>query len=157
MNSFWSPFPTKQCTKTPQNLLGKFGAKFGTKIRDKNSFCNFSDLTFQNRYITLDLCVACHHVMYHVPSSPSNFRMWQARPGTGRWPFLEWHCTPSCVTAVSPWNENFRVPHKNPEGPRIERIQSREAILKKKSFLYRMKCLIENGFFIPSPSLAAEK
>ena len=44
-----------------------------------------------------------------------------------------------------------------PEGPRIEKIQSREAILKKSSFQYRMKFSIENDFFIPSPSLAAEK
>ena len=44
-----------------------------------------------------------------------------------------------------------------PEGPRIEKNQSREAILKKSSFEYGMKFSIENGFFIPSPSLAAEK
>ena len=44
-----------------------------------------------------------------------------------------------------------------PEGPRIEKIQSREAILKKSSFQYGMKFSIENGFFIPGPSLAAEK
>ena len=44
-----------------------------------------------------------------------------------------------------------------PEGPRIEKIQSREAILTKSSFQYRMKISIENGFFIPGPSLATEK
>ena len=44
-----------------------------------------------------------------------------------------------------------------PEGPRIEKIQSREAILKKSSFQYGMKFSIGNGFFIPGPSLAAEK
>ena len=40
---------------------------------------------------------------------------------------------------------------------RIEKIQSREARLKKSSFQYRMKFSIGNGFFIPGPSLAAEK
>ena len=49
------------------------------------------------------------------------------------------------------------VGFSTPEGPRIEKIQSREAILKKSSFQYRMKFSIENGFFIPGPSLAAEK
>ena len=44
-----------------------------------------------------------------------------------------------------------------PEGPRIENIQSREAILKKSSFQYGMKFSIENGFFIPGPSLTAEE
>ena len=44
-----------------------------------------------------------------------------------------------------------------PEGPRIEKNQSREAILKKSRFQYGMKFSIENGFFIPGPSLAAEK
>ena len=44
-----------------------------------------------------------------------------------------------------------------PEGPRIEKIQSREAILKKSSFQYGMKFSIENENFIPGPSLAAEK
>ena len=44
-----------------------------------------------------------------------------------------------------------------PEGPRIEKIQSREAILKKSSFQYGMKLSIENEIFIPGPSLAAEK
>ena len=44
-----------------------------------------------------------------------------------------------------------------PEGPRIEKIQSRQAILTKSSFQYRMKFSIENGFFVPGPSLAAEK
>ena len=39
----------------------------------------------------------------------------------------------------------------------IEKIKSREAILKKSSFQYGMKVSIKNGFFIPSPSLAAEK
>ena len=43
-----------------------------------------------------------------------------------------------------------------PEGPRIENIQSREAISKKSSFQYGMKLSIENGFFIPGQSLAAE-
>ena len=46
---------------------------------------------------------------------------------------------------------------ENPEGPRIEKNQSREAILKKSSFQYRMKFSIENEIFIPGPSLAAEK
>ena len=44
-----------------------------------------------------------------------------------------------------------------PEGPRIEKNQSREAIWKKSSFQYGMKFSIENEFFIPGPSLAAEK
>ena len=44
-----------------------------------------------------------------------------------------------------------------PEGPRIEKIQSRQAILKKSSFQYGMDFSIENGLFIPSPSLTAEK
>ena len=44
-----------------------------------------------------------------------------------------------------------------PEGPRTEKIQSREAILKKSSFQYGMKFSIENGFFTPGSSLAAEK
>ena len=44
-----------------------------------------------------------------------------------------------------------------PEGLSIEKIQSREAILKKSSFQYGMKFSIENGIFIPGPSLAAEK
>ena len=39
----------------------------------------------------------------------------------------------------------------------IEKNQSREAILKKSSFQYGMKFSIENGCFIPGPSLAAEK
>ena len=40
----------------------------------------------------------------------------------------------------------------------MEKNQSREAILlKKSSFQYGMKFSIENVFFIPSPSLAAEK
>ena len=50
---FWSPSPTKRSTKNPQNIRGKFGAKFGAKSRDKNfekfgglSFCNCSDLSF---------------------------------------------------------------------------------------------------------------
>ena len=45
----------------------------------------------------------------------------------------------------------------SPEGPRIEKIQSREALLRKSSFQYGMKFSIENGFFIPGPSLTAEK
>ena len=49
------------------------------------------------------------------------------------------------------------VTPRSPEGPRIEKIQSREAILKKSSFQYGMKFSIENGFFIPGPSLTAEK
>ena len=44
-----------------------------------------------------------------------------------------------------------------PEGPRIEKNQSREAILKKSSFQYGMKISIENEIFIPGPSLTAEK
>ena len=44
-----------------------------------------------------------------------------------------------------------------PEGPRIEKIQSREAILKKSSFQYGMKFSIENEILIPGPSLAAEE
>ena len=40
-------------------------------------------------------------------------------------------------------------PETDPEGPRIEKIQSREAILKESSFQYRMKVSIENGFIIP--------
>ena len=44
-----------------------------------------------------------------------------------------------------------------PEGPRIEKIQSREAILKKSSFQYGMKFSIETEIFIPGPFLAAEK
>ena len=54
-----------------------------------------------------------------------------------------------------------KVPNKRtpgfPEGPRIEKIQSREAILKKSSFQYGMKFSIENEIFIPGPSLATEK
>ena len=43
-------------------------------------------------------------------------------------------------------------------GPRIDqKNQSQEAILKESTFQYGMKFSIENGFFIPSPSLAAEK
>ena len=49
------------------------------------------------------------------------------------------------------------LPKTVPEGPRIEKIQSREAILKKSSFQYGMKFSIENEIFIPGPSLAAEK
>ena len=37
VNFFWSPFPTKPSTKTPQTFRGKFGAKIRGKIRDKNS------------------------------------------------------------------------------------------------------------------------
>ena len=44
-----------------------------------------------------------------------------------------------------------------PEGPRIEQIQSREAILKNSSFQYGLKFSIETEIFIPGPSLAAEK
>ena len=44
-----------------------------------------------------------------------------------------------------------------PEGPRIEKIQSREAILKESSFQYGMKKSIENEIFIPGPSLTAGK
>ena len=36
VNFFWSPFPTKRSTKTPQKI---FGTEFG-----EISFCNFSDL-----------------------------------------------------------------------------------------------------------------
>ena len=50
------------------------------------------------------------------------------------------------------WN-----PPRFPEGPRIEKIQSREALLKKSSFQYGMNFSIENDIFIPGPSLAAEK
>ena len=39
----------------------------------------------------------------------------------------------------------------SPEGPRIEKLQSREAILKKSSFQYEMKFSIENGFFHSEP------
>ena len=39
-----------------------------------------------------------------------------------------------------------------PEGRRIEKIQSREAILKKSSFQCGMKISIENGYFIAKPS-----
>ena len=52
VNFLWSPFPTKQSTKNPRKIRGKFGSK----IREHNSgrkfekfgelsFCNFSDLT----------------------------------------------------------------------------------------------------------------
>ena len=44
-----------------------------------------------------------------------------------------------------------------PEGPRIEKIQSREAIMKKSSFQYRMKFPIGNEIFSPGRSQAAEK
>ena len=44
-----------------------------------------------------------------------------------------------------------------PEGPRIEKIQSREAILKKSRFQYGMNISIENEIFILGPSLTAEK
>ena len=46
---------------------------------------------------------------------------------------------------------------RTPRGPRIEKIQSRDAILKISSFQYGMKFSIENGIFIPGPCLAAEK
>ena len=50
MNLFWSPFPTKRITKTPQKIRGKFGAKFGAKRKFEKSqelsFCDFSDLIF---------------------------------------------------------------------------------------------------------------
>ena len=46
---------------------------------------------------------------------------------------------------------------KNPEGPRIEKNQSREAVLKKSSFQYGMKFSIQNEIFISGPSLTAEK
>ena len=46
---------------------------------------------------------------------------------------------------------------RGPEGPRIEKIKSREAILKKSSLQYGMKVSIENEIFILGPSLAAEK
>ena len=39
----------------------------------------------------------------------------------------------------------------DPEGSRIEKIQSREAILKKSSFQYGMNFSIENEIFIPGP------
>ena len=32
VNFFWSPFPTKRSTETPQKFRGKFGAKFGAKF-----------------------------------------------------------------------------------------------------------------------------
>ena len=35
VNFFWSPFPTKQSTKTPEKIRGKFGAKFGAKFGTK--------------------------------------------------------------------------------------------------------------------------
>ena len=35
VNFFWSPFPTKRSTKTPQKIRGKSGAKFGTKFGTK--------------------------------------------------------------------------------------------------------------------------
>ena len=47
--------------------------------------------------------------------------------------------------------------NQTPEDPRIEKIQSRETILKTSSFQYGMKISIENEIFIPGPSLAAEK
>ena len=50
-----------------------------------------------------------------------------------------------------------RGKHRSGGAQRIEKIQSREAILKKSSFQYAMKFSIENGFFIPGPSLTAEK
>ena len=31
VNFFWSPFPTKRSTKTPQKIRGNFGEKFGAK------------------------------------------------------------------------------------------------------------------------------
>ena len=46
---------------------------------------------------------------------------------------------------------------RSPEGPRIEKIQSREAILKKSSFQHGMKFSIENDIFIPGTLPAAEK
>ena len=54
------------------------------------------------------------------------------------------------------WGVSF-CRETSPEGPRIEKIQSREAILKKSSFQYGMKISIENEIFIPGSSLAAEK
>ena len=51
VNFFWSPFPAKRSTKTPQKVWEKFGAKFGAKFWTKIpkkigelSFSNFSDL-----------------------------------------------------------------------------------------------------------------
>ena len=44
-----------------------------------------------------------------------------------------------------------------PEGPKIEKIQSREAILKKSSFQNEMTFSIENDFSNPSRSLATEQ
>ena len=60
VNFFWSPFPTKRSTKTPQKFRGKFGEKFGAKSRTKFekfgelSFCDFSDLTSFGRPLTKD-------------------------------------------------------------------------------------------------------
>ena len=60
-------------------------------------------------------------------------------------------------TKFSVFLKRVRLLNPPPEGPRIEKIQSREAILKKSSFQYGMKFSIENGSFIPGPSLTAEK
>ena len=49
------------------------------------------------------------------------------------------------------------IPGQIPEGPRIGKNQSREAILKKSSLQHGLKFSIENEIFIPGPSLAAEK
>ena len=35
VNFFWSPYPTKRSTKTPQKIRGKFGEKFGAKSGTK--------------------------------------------------------------------------------------------------------------------------
>ena len=50
-----------------------------------------------------------------------------------------------------------RLKPQSQRAPGFEKIQSREAVLKKSSFQYRMKFSIENEIFIPGPSLAAEK
>ena len=54
-NFYWSPFPTKRSAKTPQEIRGKFGAKFGAKMRDENlkNSGNFRSAAF----LIMFLCV----------------------------------------------------------------------------------------------------
>ena len=88
-------------------------------------------------------------------TQPPNF----TRVGTLNWKFWS-HLRADGTSPKSeagPGLNKLKDQHDIPEGPRIEKFQSREAILKKTSFRYRMKFSIENGFFMPGPSLAAEK
>ena len=68
------------------------------------------------------------------------------------------HVDHPCGGQILPWPAGKVTEINSPQrAPGLKKIQSREAILKKSSFQYGMKFSIENGFFIPGPSLAAEK